>query len=197
MKYKILFNLFCKHFISKSINNSVFFSRYLFSLSTVTKIGISSIRIVYSNGKFEFETDKPKKSRSLSDPFPKKHKNDSETCVLNLILKYTKFLRKENLSSSGASCATDSGSKPTEKYNAKRSKSNSEKFVCSWKSEGSLKKFQIDLKSPQRKTFPSLKELSRFAVNKRFSMWEDPSQTDNLNLPHELKDYIKSYPYPI
>ena len=163
----------------------------------MTKIGISSIRIVYSGGSFHFETDTEERKRKSSDSSANSQRKNDEKCVINMVLLFTEFLQENVSNRLNKSGAPYSDNEETKKNTARKTKSDSEKFVCSLRNAGVLQKFQVHLKYPKRRNFPSLKELSRFVINQKYSLWKNSTQINCLCLPFELKQYLNMYPYPV
>ncbi|CAK8695562.1 unnamed protein product [Clavelina lepadiformis] len=195
--------------------------RYLFSLSLLTKRGPTSIRIVYSNGLFRFDSEREDEShrrrRPLSASFPRP-KGERRQCVIHMILHYTKYLmrkskcKQEEDVSSDVNCPHTDTSSRTNSYesrsesdrsqpNGGQSKRNGAKddglFMCYWMERGGRKEIPVLLTHPQPKKVHNLQHLSRLAISKHLRLWSNHELVQDLPLPELLQNYVRKYPYPI
>nr|XP_009861817.1 suppressor of cytokine signaling isoform X1 [Ciona intestinalis] len=164
--------------------------RYLYSLSLMTKSGPTSIRIVYNNGRFRFDserddvTNESRQSQTRSDI-------DRRSCVVHMVLRYTSYLRQDRNNEHCCVNNTNSPSPPSE------GKSERGQFMCYWVDQGGRREIPVLLTHPLHKKTISLQHLTRICLNKNYRFWENPSLGDSLPLPIPMKNYIKRYPYPV
>nr|CAB3231341.1 SOCS1/2/3/CIS suppressor of cytokine signaling [Phallusia mammillata] len=175
-------------------------SRFLFSMSLMTRRGATSIRIVYKNGRFGFDSEESEPSKKSSKSH--RHRTERTKCVIRMILHYTNALatkkQRHSIEDHHDSVANPSGGN-MHSNGATRGGSASEKrqFLCYSIDRGTRKEIPIQLVRPVGGGVRSLQQISRACINKQCRLWENPSVIEDLPLPAVLKKYVRKYPYPI
>ena len=173
----------------------------------MTSRGPTSIRVVYWNGAFRFDSDGDE-GRNVRRKLHVSN-DDYRQCVVHMILHYTKYLVKKTSKTDNSEPslqktdvskinATSSDEKLEEIDTNNDSESNERgQFMCSWVSRSGRKTMPVLLSQPQPKTLFSLQQLSRFSLNKHLKLWKNREKVQQLPLPSSLQAYLKKYPYPI
>ena len=167
----------------------------------MTEFGPTSIRIVYSDGKFSFDSFACERSHSTQAA------DEYETCVIYMILRHTEYLNdndKENLLSNQKESIFSSILPPGGCEIDKITNSKNEckvappgVFLCSWMGPNGVEKFPLVLVNPHSKGVPTLNEKTRLSINKELALWKNPKKAENLPLSSDFRKYLKLYPYPI
>ena len=192
--------------LSLSLIKSCHF-RYLFSVSVMTSRGPTSIRVVYSDGYFRFDSDGDKASLSGQKPSASSNVADiskHRRCVVHMILHYTNHLQPKTDKSGPTSDvetlnsdATSSDEINTTTTNTSGANDKSQ-FLCSWIGRNGKKVMSVSMSQPLPKTkMPTLQQLSRSYVNKHLNLWTNIEQVNDMSLPISLQKYLKKYPYPV
>lgn len=145
---------------------------YLFTISAMTAVGPTNLRIEYADGKFKLD--------SVVLVKPKLKQFDS---VVHLVEHYVKLSRTScraaQAPGSGSGLGSGSGSGPG---------SGSGQTGLGPNSNGTV---QLLLTKPAYAAMPSLQHLSRIAINRT------TRQVLDLPLPNRLKDYLMDYAYHV
>ena len=177
-------------------------------MSVMTSRGPTSIRVVYVDGYFRFDSDGDKtnsrvRKPSVSNEFTEipKHRQ----CVVHMILHYTSHLSLEsqqstqnvNLRTKFDSSASSSGEISESLTDVSKNKEQCQ-FMCSWMGRSGKKVMPVSISQPLNKNKPlSLKHLSRVCINKHIGTWKYPQNVQRLPLSSSLQKYVKKYPYPV
>ena len=179
-------------------------------MSVVTAFGPTSIRIVYSKGKFNFDSEKNGKKRKQNNGFIPSLSSPSsqniQQCVIHMVLHYTEYLKsdetkmtsKDTLSSSSLPSFNSSISKESFNTDHRAASDDSQKaFFCSLLGPDGLQKFPLVLSKPYLRRTPSLCEHTRFLINKQIKLWKNPQNVDTLPLSNGFSNLLTLYPYPV
>lgn len=166
----------------------------------MTARGPTSIRIVYSDGTFHFESEQdestgPEKKSTVSD----RRSRSRRECAVRMILHYTSCISRSI--AAPASVPTHSNSNPTESSPTTRTEdgtaSESGRFMCYWMGREGRREIPVELTRPIDSGIASLQHLTRTSLNRHCRLWENPFTIANLPLPYVLRNYISKYPYPV
>lgn len=175
----------------------------------MTSRGPTSIRIVYSNGSFRFDSD------GEDSRVPRRESNSNELseipphrrCVVRMILHYTNHISSSKSNQTTKICSeTDSKatSSPGDDNNVNDMNTNGVskrnergQFMCSWMGRSGKKVMPVQIEEPQPINFLSLQKLSRACISKHLKLWKNLDKVNNLPLPGPLQTYLRKYPYPI
>ena len=178
----------------------------------MTSRGPTSIRIVYSNGSFRFDSDgdDSRGSRRNSGTNDPSEIPAHRRCVVRMILYYTNHLlvSKSNQTPNVSNLCSEADSKSTSSSSDDKSESNTNasgvnkssergQFMCSWMGRTGKKVMPVQIENPQPMKFLTLQKLSRACINNHIKLWKNLDKAQELPLPSSLQAYLKKYPYPI
>ena len=171
----------------------------------VADFGPTSIRIVYLNGKFDFESDESGSNRKRSSSsIPNPFLEEFQQCVVHLILHYTELLgerceNKNDKETSFTSLLPSSDNLADKSINASDvvSPDLPVAFLCTRRGPTGLQKFPLVLGRPHCRRTPSLCEQARIAINKQTKLWDNPHEANSFPLSNDFINFLKIYPYPI
>ena len=174
----------------------------------MTARGPTSIRVVYTDGYFRFDSDGDKTSTTSRKSSTSNEITEiprHRQCVIHMILHYTAHLSTKNKKSiqnttfqaNSDTSASSSGDINENLINANGTNEQCQ-FMCSWMGRSGKKVMPVSISQPLTKGRPSsLKQLSRACINKHLTTWKTPEQIEKLPLGPAMQKYIRKYPYPV